>query len=64
MTIEKDFKKYNLIKTDLLNMAKCIDECSKSSEKEFYQDICLEYSKELKRMRKAIEETYNVNLCK
>lgn len=64
MTIETELKKYSEIKTDLLNMARCIDSCTRKSEKEFYQDICLVYSNELKSVRRAIEEAYNVKLCR
>ncbi|MCS0824652.1 hypothetical protein NX029_11780 [Cytobacillus firmus] len=61
-TIEIEFKKLNRIKSDLLKIAKCIDACTNKSEKEFYQNICLEYSKELKQMKESIEQTYNVEL--
>jgi hypothetical protein len=61
--IEKELQKYNQIKTDLLKMAKCIDACTEKSEEEFYQNLCLEYSKELKNIKKTIEESYNVKIC-
>lgn len=64
MTIEKELEKYNRIKIDLLKMAQCIDDCTEKSEKEFYQNICIEYSKELKKLKKSIESTYEIQLCK
>ncbi|WP_235924804.1 hypothetical protein [Neobacillus sedimentimangrovi] len=61
--IEMELKKYNRIKSDLLKMAKCIDSCSETSEKEFYQNVCLEYSKELKQIKKFIEDSYDIEIC-
>lgn len=63
MNIEEELKRYNRIKTDLLKMAKYIDVCANKSEEEFYQNICLEYSKELKKVKKCIESTHDVKIC-
>lgn len=59
--IEKKFEKYNQIKIDLLNVSKCL-ECCEESQKDLYQNICVEYSKELKKMKKHIEDTYEVSI--
>lgn len=61
--IEKQFEKYNQVKMDLLKMSKCI-ECCEESRKDLYQNICVEYSKELKEIKKSIEETYGIKICK
>lgn len=50
MSIEEELEKYNQLKIDLLKMSKCIEDCD-ISQKELYQNICLEYSKELKMQR-------------
>lgn len=60
--IEEKFEAYNKLKIDLLKISKCI-ECCEESQIELYQDLCIEYSKELKTMKKSIEETYGVELC-
>lgn len=61
--MEKEIVKYNRIKTELIKLAQCIDKCTENREKEFYQNICLEYSKELKNLKSAIEESYNIKIC-
>ena len=61
-SIEEEFKKYNQIKIDLVNMSKCIQSCE-GPQKNCYQNICLEYSKELKKIKKAIESDYGINIC-
>jgi hypothetical protein len=63
MKLENEFKKYNRIKIELLKMAKCIDACTEKSEEELYQNVCLEFSKELRQIKKSIEETYNIEIC-
>ena len=63
LTMEDNIIKYNKIKTDLLKMSKCI-ECCEASEVELYQDICIEFSKELKEIKKQIELTYDIKVCK
>ena len=60
--IEDEIKKYNQIKTDLLKMSQCLG-CCDASKKELYQNLCLEYSKELKEMKTLIERTYGVEVC-
>lgn len=55
--------KYNRIKTDLLKMARCIHACKEKSEEEMYQNVCLEFSRELKNIQKSIEDSYNVKMC-
>lgn len=64
MALDMEYKinKYNQIKTELLKMSKCIEYCE-ASEVERYQDICLEFSKELKEMKKHIESTYGIEIC-
>lgn len=61
--LEKDLKKYNQIKTDLLKMSKCIECCEQDNEKAMYQNVTIEYSKELKQLQKSLEATYGVKLC-
>ncbi|MES9699975.1 MULTISPECIES: hypothetical protein [Bacillus] len=61
--LEKDLKKYNQIKTDLLKMSKCIECCEQENERVMYQNVTMEYSKELKQLQKALEATYGVKLC-
>nr|WP_194950050.1 hypothetical protein [Anoxybacillus flavithermus] len=60
--IDEKIKKYNQIKIDLLKIVKCID-CCTEDEKELYQNIAIEYSKELKRLKKSIESAYDVKIC-
>lgn len=60
--IENDLKKYNQLKLDLLKMANCLKNCEDNSQ-EMYQNICLEYSKELNEMKNFLEDTYNLKLC-
>lgn len=61
--VEKEMIKYFRIKTDLIKMARCIDSCNEDEEREAYQNACLEYSKELKNIKKVIEESYGVKVC-
>lgn len=56
--LESELKKYQQIKIELLRMAKCI-ECCRESEKEMYQNICFEYSKELRKVKEIIDSVYN-----
>lgn len=61
-TIEKEIEKINQIKIDLLKMSQCIEKCAEP-QKELYQNICIEYSRELKKIKKSIEAIYNVSIC-
>lgn len=61
--IEEKVKKYNQVKTDLLRVVKCIDCCTEAEEKEFYQDVAVSYSKELKRIKGTIKSVYGIDLC-
>lgn len=61
-TIEKEIEKINQIKIDLLKMSQCIEKCTEP-QKELYQNICLEYSRELKKIKRSIEEIYDVKIC-
>lgn len=60
--IEYELKKYNKIKTDFLKMSKCLKHCDKS-QKELYQNICIEYSMELKKIKNSLESMYDVKIC-
>ncbi|MBC6972435.1 hypothetical protein H9I32_08430 [Bacillus sp. Xin] len=60
--IEEKVKKYNQVKADLMKIAQCIDYCSED-ERELYQDIALNYSKQLKHIKESIEKIYGVELC-
>ncbi|MED4286314.1 hypothetical protein P4679_30740 [Priestia megaterium] len=61
--IVEKVKKYNQIKMDLMKIAKCIDCCTEVEEKEFYQDVAVSYSKEMKRIKGTIEDTYGIQIC-
>ncbi|WP_349346926.1 hypothetical protein [Priestia megaterium] len=60
--LEKKVTKYNQVKIDLMKISQCIDYCSED-EKEIYQDIALNYSKQLKSIKESIESIYGVELC-
>lgn len=60
--LEEQLKKYNQIKIDLLKVAQCID-CCDPSEISDLQDICIDYSHELKDLRHQIESIYGIKLC-
>jgi Iap family predicted aminopeptidase len=62
-TIEKEIKKYNQIKIDLLKISKCIECCEEKKEEEMYQNIALEYSKELRNIKEYIEKEYKITFC-
>ena len=46
--IESNIKRYNELKIDLLNISKCIETCEEC-DKEFYQNIAIQYSKNIKK---------------
>lgn len=60
--IEEEFDKYNQVKCEMLKMSKNIC-CCDESLKELYQNICIEYTKELKNIKKSIKSIYGINLC-
>ncbi|MCM3358146.1 hypothetical protein [Psychrobacillus sp. MER TA 171] len=60
--IEDDIIKYNDLKTDLLNIGKCID-CCEEDEKCFYQDLAITYSIRLKNFQHFIEREYGLKCC-
>lgn len=62
-TIVEKVKKYNQIKMDMMRIVKCIDCCTENEEKEFYQNVAISYSKELRRVKGAIEDTYGIQIC-
>ena len=59
--IESKVTKYNQVKIDLIKIFHCIDCCSED-EKEIYQDIALNYSKQLKSIKESIEKIYGVEI--
>jgi len=61
--LEEDIKKFNKVKLDLLRMSNCIETCKTNKEKDSYQNICIEYSKQLQALEESIEETYGIHLC-
>ncbi|ESU32006.1 hypothetical protein G3A_13580 [Bacillus sp. 17376] len=61
--IENEFQKYNRLKVDLLKISKCIECCEEKEEQAFYQNLAIEYSKELKNLKKSIENEYHIILC-
>lgn len=62
-SIEKDFLKYNNLKLELLRIVQCIDCCQDKWEEEMYQNIAIEYSKELRNLKEFIEQEYHISLC-
>jgi hypothetical protein len=60
--IESNIRRYNELKIDLLKISKCLENCEEY-DKEFYQDIAIQYSKKHKEMKKFIEKTYDVKIC-
>ena len=48
--IESNIKRYNELKIDLLNISKCIETCEEC-DKEFYQNIAIQYSKKYKEIK-------------
>ena len=60
---EKDLEKLTELKMKLFKISKCIDCCEEKHQEEMYQNIALELTKELRRMRKTIEETYQIKAC-
>ena len=61
-TLEENVKKYNKIKSDLLKMSKCI-ECCDPSEVSHFQDICKDYSQEMRDLKLQIESIYDIKIC-
>ncbi|MEY9980600.1 phosphoglycerate-specific signal transduction histidine kinase [Lysinibacillus sp. RC79] len=59
--IEYKLRKYNQIKTDLLKISKCLEHCDKA-QKELYQNVCIEYSMELKKIKNSLESVYDVKI--
>ncbi|WP_146553294.1 MULTISPECIES: hypothetical protein [Rummeliibacillus] len=62
MVLEDKLAEYNQIKIDLLKMSKHLDFCDET-QKDLYQNICAEYSKELKKIKKALEQAYGIEIC-
>jgi tRNA A-37 threonylcarbamoyl transferase component Bud32 len=48
---------------NLQESSKCIKCCEEKSKKEMYQNIAIEYSKELKQLKEVIEKEYQIKLC-
>lgn len=62
-SIDVEIEKYNQLKIDLLKISKCIECCEEKSQEEMYQNIAIEYSKELKQLKEFIEREYEIKLC-
>lgn len=62
--IEKDFKKYNQIKIDLLKVSKCLEFCEDKQEEEEIFRKALEHSTELKNTKEFLENEYQIKICK
>jgi hypothetical protein len=60
--VEDKIEKLNRIKIDLLKISQCIEHCSSEDEKDMYQNIAIEYSKEIKKVKSAIEKTYDIKI--
>ena len=63
MSIEEQLRQYNNVKIELLKTSKCLMNCSSNFERENYQNRCLEYAKELKKMQLEVENNYGLKLC-
>lgn len=61
--MEKEMQKCIKVKLDLLKVSRCIDYCQTAKEKDFYQNIALEYSIELKRIYSFLEDMYDLKIC-
>jgi hypothetical protein len=61
--IDRDLKAYMQLKIDLLKIAECIDYCIEEKDKEHFRARALHYSKELKKLKKSIEEVYGLKVC-
>jgi hypothetical protein len=61
--IDRDIRAYMRLKIDLLKIAECIDYCTEEKDKEHFRTEALHYSKELKKLRESIEETYGLKIC-
>lgn len=61
--IEDEFFKYNQLKLELLKIVQCIDCCKDKREVEMYQNIAIEYSKELRNFKEFIEQEYKISFC-
>jgi len=62
VSLEHELLKINELKKDLLLVSKCIDNCN-AEEIYFYQDLCLSYSKRLKKLYNTINKEYNTKIC-
>jgi hypothetical protein len=60
--LEERVTEYNQIKSDLMKISQCIDCCSED-KKEYYQDIALDRSKQLRSIKESIESIYGIELC-
>jgi len=60
--LEERVTEYNQVKSHLMKIAQCIDCCSEE-EKEIYQDIALNRSKQLRSIKESIESIYGIELC-
>ena len=62
--IENEIKKYTQLKIDLLKISKCIECCEEKNREDMYQNIALEYSINLKKLKEFIEKEYHISLCR
>jgi len=60
-SIDEALSKHTQIKIDLLKISQCIQQCEEPNKK-YYQNICLQYSEQLKELTKVIEKKYGVKL--
>jgi len=60
--LEESVTEYNKVKSDLMKISQCID-CCNEDKKEFYQDIALDHSRQLREIKESIESIYGIELC-
>ncbi|MGN4444938.1 hypothetical protein ACTFOB_08500 [Bacillus cereus group sp. MYBK79-1] len=59
--IEKELKRYNELKRDLMTVTKCI-ECCQEDDICFYQDLARVYTNKLQAFHNFIEKEYGVSI--
>ncbi|WIY58996.1 hypothetical protein [Bacillus arachidis] len=59
--IEKELKRYNELKKDLMTITKCLDYCQ-ADDVCFYQDLAMVYTNKLQSFHNFIEKEYGVSI--
>jgi hypothetical protein len=58
--IETELQRYNMLKAELFQVCHCIDCCAEEEEKEFYRNVAIQYTKEMKRTQKVMCEMFGI----